>query len=225
MSETKKFELTTPMAIVVVGVVIAAAIIFIHLTPTPTTAAAGAGQAASVRAPEQSEHIQGSASAPIVMIEYSDFQCPYCQVIYPSLKKIQSESNGQVAWVMRNLPLTSIHPNAEPAAHAAECITDQLGNDGFWKYTDAVFNNQAQLSESFSTNVAISLGVNPLTYSACVSQKKHQDIIDQETLEAQTLGGQGTPFVVVLNTKTHKQVAVPGALPYAQLMTVINSVK
>ncbi len=98
-----------------------------------------AGQSVTLRPPSSNEHLVGSATAPVVLIEYSDYQCPFCRLVHPTIKRIVSESNGQVAWVYRHMPLTSIHPEAEPAANAAECITAQLGNEGFWKFTNAVF--------------------------------------------------------------------------------------
>ena len=93
----------------------------------------------AMRAPSASDHIIGSPTAPIVLVEYSDFQCPYCKMIHPSLKQIVSDSNGQVAWVYRDFPLYQIHPEAENSANAAECIAAQLGNDAFWSFGDTIF--------------------------------------------------------------------------------------
>ncbi len=95
----------------------------------------------AMKAPSASDHIIGSPTAPIVLVEYSDFQCPYCKMIHPSLKQIVSESNGGVAWVYRDFPLYQIHPEAENSANAAECIAAQLGNDAFWKFGDAIFES------------------------------------------------------------------------------------
>jgi protein-disulfide isomerase len=99
------------------------------------------GSAATVRAPSSSDHIIGSPTAPIVLIEYSDFQCPFCQMIHVTLKQIVSESNGEVAWVYRHFPLYQIHPQAEPAANASECIFDQLGDSAFWTFANTVFES------------------------------------------------------------------------------------
>ena len=140
MPEEKKhrklpsIELTPSVSIIIAGVIIAGAIIFTNQHPAPsaaTTAAAEQGTTASanVPAPSASDHIIGSPSAPIVLVEYSDFQCPYCQMIYPSIKQIVSQSNGQVAWVMREFPLYQIHPQAMPAANAARIQTCGAVND------------------------------------------------------------------------------------------------
>lgn len=220
----KKFELSPSIAILVSGILIAGAIVFVNLHPA-TTVEANPQQlpTANVPAARADEHIIGSATAPIVLVEYSDFQCPYCQMIYPTLKQIVSESQGQIAWVMRNYPLVSIHPQAKPAALAAECLAEQLGNDAFWKYVDIIFANQNQLSPAYYAQVAAQLGVNTATFATCVSSEKYAAKLDKESAEAEASGANGTPFTIVAGNKT--QAPVSGALPYAQIMSVINSVK
>ncbi|MBY0472858.1 DsbA family protein [Patescibacteria group bacterium] len=230
MSEEKSFKLSPSAAILIAGIIIAGAIVVTRNSPQPTAAAVGNVAAPSalpstVRKPSASDHIVGSPTAPIVLIEYSDFQCPYCEVIYPTLKKIVDESNGQISLVYRQFPLTSIHPQANPAANAAECIAAQLGNDGFWKYADAVFKNQSQLSASYSAQLAKEFGANMTTYNQCVANSTYQKNIDADSQEVQGIGGSGTPYVVVLNTKSGKAAVIPGALPYTQAMQVIKSVQ
>jgi len=227
MSE-KKFELSQPVSIIIAGVIIAGAIVFVNLHPAPAAdAQQGTAQVATtnVPAPNASDHIRGSLTAPIVLVEYSDFQCPYCQMIYPTLKQITSESNGQIAWVMREYPLYQIHPNALPAANAAECINDQLGGDAFWQYADTIFANQSKMGDAYNAQIAQLLGANMTAYNACVSAEKFSSRITQDTTDAQNAGGNGTPFTVVINTKTGKQYPIAGALPYAQIMAVINQAK
>ncbi len=230
MSEEKSFKLSPSAAILIAGIIIAGAIVFTNHSPAPTTAAVGNAAApsalpSSVRKPSASDHIIGSPSAPIVLIEYSDFQCPYCEVIYPTLKKIVDESKGQIAWVYRQFPLTTIHPQAGSAANASECIAAQLGSDGFWKYADAVFGNQSKLAASYSAQIAKQLGADMTKYTQCVSDSTYQQRIDADAQEVQGIGGTGTPYVVVLNTKTNKAAVIPGALPYDQAMSVIKSVQ
>jgi protein-disulfide isomerase len=224
------FELTPAVSILIAGVIIAGAIVFTNHRTTAAVAdangaAGGTVAAANVPAPSSSDHIIGSPTAPIVLIEYSDFQCPYCQMIYPSLKQIQSTSNGQVAWVMREFPLYQIHPNAMPAANAAECIAEQTGNDGWWKFADDDFNNQANIGTAFFTAEAQKLGVDMTKYNSCISNSTYLSKIEQEIGDAENSGGNGTPFTVVLNTKTGKQYPISGALPLAQLQAVVDQAK
>jgi len=230
--EQKKFELSPSAAILIAGLVIAGTILFTSRgsaqPPAGGTAAVAAAVStlpSTVRKPSADEHIIGSPTAPIVLIEYSDFQCPYCTMIYPTLKRIVDESDGNIAWVYRQYPLTSIHPQAEPSANASECIAAQLGNDAFWKYAETVFANQSQLSSQYSAQIAKQLGANMDEYNQCVSSKKYQAKIDADMSELSSVGGTGTPYVVVLNTKTNKAAVIPGALPYDQAMSVIKSVQ
>lgn len=222
------FELTPSVSILIAGVIIAGAIVFANSRPAATAVADAAGiaaLAAKVPAPSSSDHMIGSPNAPIVLVEYSDFECPYCQMIYPTIKQIVAESNGEVAWVMREYPLYQIHANAMPGADAAECIAEQKGNDGFWQFADAVFADQSKISPSYFAQVAKGLGVNMDTYTSCVSSHKYADKINKEIADAQATGGNGTPYTVVINTKTGKQYSIPGALPYAQLQAVIAEAK
>lgn len=218
-------ELTPSVSILIAGVIIAGAILYTNRHPAPAAAdaaAPGTVAAANVPAPSASDHILGSPSAPIVMVEYSDFECPYCQLIYPSLKQIQSTSGGQIAWVMRDFPLYQIHPQAMPAANAAECIAAQLGNKGWWQFADDDFANQASIGSAFFTAEAQKLGVNMAEYNSCVASSTYLSKIEQDTTDAENSGGNGTPFTVIINTKTGKQYPISGALPLAQIQAVIT---
>jgi protein-disulfide isomerase len=224
MSEHKKFEFTTPMAVVAAGVIVAVAILYSN-AHAPSAAADAAAQNlpvnVNVSAPSAQDHIIGSPTAPVVFIEYSDFECPYCSLVYPTIKGLVDASNGKIAWVMRNFPLKSIHPEANPAANAAECIAAQLGNTGWWEYADAVFNNQDKLNAAYSAQLAKQFGADMTKYNACVSAGTYQSKIDAEESEAENNGGQGTPYTVVYGNG--KQVPLSGAVPASQFTSVISS--
>lgn len=224
MPESKKFELSPSLSILLAGVLIAGAIIFVNLHPAqPTVPAEEPTVQANVSAPSASDHIVGSPDAPIVLVEYSDFQCPYCAVIHPTLKRIVEESNGEIAWVYRHLPLASIHPQALPAALASECIAEQLGQNGFWAFADNMFADQSGMSATRYSAFAGQLGADVAQFNACVESKKYLSAIDTQAREAQSNGGTGTPFTVVVAGE--EQIPISGALPYAQIMSVINSVR
>ena len=223
MPESKfKIELSPSISIIIAGIIIAAAIVFVNRYPAaqPAAAAGAAAPAASanVPAPTAADHSVGSITAPIVIIEYSDFECPYCSMIYPTLKQIVTQSNGQIAWVMRDFPLYQIHPQALPAANAAECIAAQLGNAGWWKFADAVFANQSSIGPAYYTQLAQQFGADMTQYNSCVAASTYQPKIESQIAEAETAGGNGTPFTVILNTKTGKQYPISGALPLAEVL-------
>lgn len=83
------------------------------------------------------DHIMGDKNAEITIVEYSDYECPYCKAIHGTLEKIVKESNGSVAWVFRHWP---IHQNSFLKVTAAECVNKIKGNDAFWKYTNLLYN-------------------------------------------------------------------------------------
>ncbi len=224
MSEDTKFEFTTPMAVVAAGVIIAGAILYANTQSSANAAPQGGSQPtveAHVQAPSAADYRYGSANAEVVLIEYSDFQCPYCTMVHTTLKGLVDSSNGKVAWIMRNLPLTQIHPQANPAANAAECIGEQLGSAGWWRYADAVFANPDKLSAQYSAELAKQFGADTAKYNACVSSGKYQAKIDAQTADVRASGGNGTPFTVVYGKG--KQVPVSGAVPAAMFQSVIDS--
>ncbi|HVV15234.1 MAG TPA: thioredoxin domain-containing protein [Candidatus Paceibacterota bacterium] len=224
MPDIKKFELSPSIAILVCGVLIAGSIIFVNLHPGQPAVAADPNQLpanANVPAPNANDHIRGSLSAPIVLVEYSDFQCPYCQMVHPTLKRLVDESNGKIAWVYREYPLTSLHPQARPAALAAECIEEQLGNDGFWKFADTIFADQTKMSPEYYAQLAAQFGADPAQFASCVSSEKYAGKIASQSLEAQSNGGNGTPFTVIVGAGV--QVPVSGAQPYENFKAVIDA--
>ncbi len=98
----------------------------------------------------EQDHVKGNPDASIVIMEYSDFQCPACKAYFPIIKQLMSEYSDDIAFVYRHYPLTSIHANAEPAARAAEAASIQ---GKFWEMHDKLFENQSEWSE-LSTKLA-----------------------------------------------------------------------
>lgn len=219
VSTDPKIQLTLPVAIVISSVIIAGAI-FLTNGANPATAET---DGLSVRDVTAQDHIIGSPDAPVVIVEFADFQCPYCALIHSTLERIVEESNGQVAWVYRHFPLTSIHPEAEPSARAAECVAEELGNEAFWGFSKAIFADQKNLGSDLYVRVARQLGADPNTFAACVGQKRHDDRVQDDLAEALSNGGQGTPFTIVIG-KDGTRVPFSGALPYAQINSIVQSV-
>lgn len=85
---------------------------------------------------EEGDHIIGNPDAPILIIEYSDFQCPYCKIFHQTMKRIVGESDGNIAWVFRHWPIQN---NSFEKAVASECVASIKGNEAFWEYSDLLF--------------------------------------------------------------------------------------
>src|SRR5690242_48867 len=94
------------------------------------------------------DHIKGSANAPVTLVEYGDYECPYCGAAYPIIKRVQERFGEQLRFVFRNFPLSEIHPHAESAAEAAEFAN---AHAKFWEMHDLLYENQDGLGESLYT--------------------------------------------------------------------------
>lgn len=223
-AQAKKFEMSPSLAILAAGVLVAGAIMYVNFYPAqPVVVGQQPTTSVNVAPPSPGDHRIGSPDAKIVLIEYSDFQCPFCEIIHGNLQRIVDESDGEIAWIYRHFPLDSIHPEALPAAIASECIAKQVGNDAFWKFADTIFGDQSKMGAAHYVGLAGQLGANVIQYSSCIKSGEFDELISGQAIEAQRNGGTGTPFTVVVSGD--KQVPISGALPYAQLMAVINSVR
>ena len=137
--------------------------------------------------------ILGNVDAPLTIIEFSDFECPYCQLLHPSINQALEEFDGQVRFVYKHLPL-GFHAQAENAALASECANEQ---DAFAMYADTLFENQGAWSNTEGTALfkqyAVQLGLNSTTFNQCLDSQKYQERIERGMAQAQEFGVSGTP--------------------------------
>ena len=176
-----------------------------------------AAPAAAVPAATEDDWVRGDLSkAKVVMIEYSDFQCPYCSSHHPSMQQLVSEFGDDVAWVYRHFPLTSIHPQATPSAVAAECAGEQGGNDSFWTMADALFANQTTLGQATFERLAAEQGLSVESFKSCLSSGKYNSKITAQQNGGAAAGVTGTP-----GTFINGQL-VPGAVPIDQLRSIVE---
>lgn len=87
----------------------------------------------------EKDHVKGNSNAQITLVEFSDFQCPFCKRFHPTVQQALAEYGDQIRWVYKHSPIDQIHPQARPAAEASECIAEQKGSEGFWQFADALF--------------------------------------------------------------------------------------
>ena len=167
------------------------------------------------------DHIRGSKDAKVILIEYSDFECPYCSDFHATAQQIKDEYGDDVAWVYRHFPL-EFHEKARPAAIASECAADLGGNDGFWTYANGLFSNQeANLTKVGLNNVAADIGLNMDEFASCLDSKKFDDKIEAQYQGGLAAGVNGTPGNFILNKKGEAWL-IPGALPFETMKEAID---
>ncbi|MCD8041978.1 MAG: DsbA family protein [Tannerellaceae bacterium] len=140
------------------------------------------------------DHVQGSNDATIELIEYADYQCPYCRKAYYIIKEAQKELGDQLKLVFRNFPLVELHPNALNAAFAAEAAADQ---DKFWEMHDMLFENQSYLEESDLIGYAEQLKLDMRKFTDDLGQDRFYQKIQKDYDSGLRVQVQGTPTFFV----------------------------
>ena len=136
----------------------------------------------------------GNPKAPVTIIEFSDFQCPFCSRAIATIDRIKKEYGpDKVRIVFRDMPLPS-HNRANPASLAAHCANDQ---GKFWEMHNALFENQTKLEDADLKGYAKKLGLDEKAFNECYDTKKHQATVDRSRKEAESLGIQATPSFVI----------------------------
>ena len=212
--------LTIPIAIVLGGVIIAIAV-YISI---PKLSSTDVGNSALVRPVGTSDHILGNPAAPVMTIEYSDFECTFCKAFHETLHQIVANegANGKVAWVFREFPLSEIHPNALAHARAAECIARVAGNDAFWKFADALFKNQPVDSLQYG-KLASAVGISNSDFATCFADAS--STVDARIMadrqNALDIGAPGTPYsLIIVAGKT--PVVMNGTYPYDAVQALVD---
>jgi protein-disulfide isomerase len=136
----------------------------------------------------------GPATAPVTIIEFSDFQCPFCQRVMPTLKQLRDKYGDRVRVVWKDFPLTSIHPQAFKAAEAGNCAREQ---GKFWEYHDRLFSNQQALQPEFLKKYAADAGLDAAKFNACLDTAKYSDRVQEQMGIGTGLGVQSTPSLFV----------------------------
>jgi protein-disulfide isomerase len=157
--------------------------------------------------------VEGPANAPVTLIEFSDFQCPFCQRVMPTLKQVREKYGDKVRIVWKDFPLTQIHPQAFGAAVAGNCAREQ---GKFWEYHDRLFPNQQALQPEFLKRYAVEAGLDADKFNACLDSTRYDQRV-QESVDAGTqLGVSSTPTVFVNGR------VISGAQPFEAFAEVID---
>ncbi|NML57528.1 DsbA family protein [Chryseobacterium cheonjiense] len=146
----------------------------------------------------KNDHIQGNANAELVIVEYGDYQCPYCGAAYPVLKELMDEFGNQVQFVFRNFPLSEMHQYARPAAIAAEAANLQ---GKFWEMHDAIYENQQYLNKDLLQEIAEKLNLNINQFKNDIESSELAEKVDSDFESGIISGVNGTPSFFVNGKK------------------------
>ena len=144
------------------------------------------------------DHAQGNLNADLVIVEYGDYQCPYCGAAYPVLKELISQFGSQIKFVFRNFPLSEMHEYARAAALAAEAAALQ---NKFWEMHDAIYENQRNLNEHLLMELAVELKLNIPQFKSDLESAQLKDKIDEDFASGIVSGVNGTPSFYVNGKK------------------------
>lgn len=159
-----------------------------------------------------SDPVRGNAAAPVTIIEFSDFQCPFCQRVNPTLDRIRQTYGDRVKIVFKDYPLPN-HPQAPKAAEAARCAAEQ---NKFWEMHDAMFANQRALEVPSLKQTARSLGLNGAQFDQCLDSNKHQATVQKGSDLGEQMGVNSTPTLYVNGR------IILGAMPFENFKQVID---
>lgn len=224
-----RLHFTTPVAIIIAALILSASHVAYGVivgkkgSTTATTAFNG-------RAVDESDLVTGNKKSKVVLIAYSDTECPFCAQLHPTLKQIQDEYGDKIAFAYRYFPLTQIHPNAFEEARAIHCVGKVAGAETRLRYINAMFDykwskKNMTLPKGEKENMAETVGVNRNAFGACMQDQTSSDVITASIQDGVSAGVQGTPasFVLLKTKKGYETVSlVDGARPFEFFKVVID---
>ena len=175
--------------------------------------------AAAVQVPQRTEistagyPARGPATAPVTIVEFSDFECPFCGRLFPTLKAVEKIYLDRVRIVYRQFPLRRIHPLAQKAAEASLCAAEQ---GRFWEMHDSLFGDQEHLTIDALKGRAVELKLDTAAFNACLDSGKQAAAIDRDIADGTKAGVTGTPTMFINGRM------MVGAQPYAAIQAIIE---
>ncbi len=221
-----------PIAIVVGFAMIAIAVFFTggksasNNAVMPKDGSSSKTTTSTPRPVDGSDYIRGNPNAPILIIEYADYDCPFCKQYHETLRMIMDEYGvtGRVAWVYRQYPIGQLHPNSPNVSEAALCVGSLGGTETFWKFTDMIFENR-EIDEPTNPvklpDYAAELGISKDEYFACIDSNRTDEALKKSVEDAFNIGARGTPYTVI--TVGNEQAVVNGAQSYDVVKSIIDN--
>lgn len=216
-----------PLSILVAGLLIAGAIIFTRVKVEKPQAQRPSSEEINydaLRPVTDDDWIRGDINAPVKVIEFSDFECPFCKMFHQTMIEIMKEYKGKVAWIYRHFPLDVLHKKARKEAEAAECVGYLGGDSAFWLFADKIFEvtpSNDGLDHNLLPDLAFQAGVDKENFKRCLNEGRYAKNVEEDANEALKIGIRGTPTSIVI-APNGKKFLIQGARPYSQVKDVIE---
>lgn len=220
-----------PFSIIVAGALVGTGVYFSGTNPKRTLNQEQMKQAGvetvNLRPVSSKEHILGNPNAPVVIVEYSDTECPFCKQFHETMKRVMNEygKDGKVAWVYRHMPIDGLHKKARKEAEASECAAELGGNSKFWDYVDQIYsrtNSNDSLDPAELPKIAKDIKLDEKKFNECLESGRMAKIVSEDVLDGTNAGARGTPQSVLI-TRTGEKVSIKGAQPFDVLKAVIDA--
>jgi protein-disulfide isomerase len=229
-----KEKLLVPVSIIIAGLLIGGGFYFNTKAVKQTTKTVTQQQKAKsenlagvLRPIDANDHVLGSLKSRVIIIEYSDTECPYCKLFHSTMLSIMQEyaKDEKVAWVYRHFPVVDLHSRAPKEAEALECAGELGGNGKFWEYTNQVYAttpSDNNLDPAQLTKIATQIGLSSKSFNTCLDSGQYAPRVSLDVQNAEELGASGTPHSIIFDTKTKQYYTIEGAYPYEDLKKAID---
>lgn len=227
---TEESSPAIPIAIIGGFAMIALAIFFTNQAGgrpnTDSTQGEQTQQESTARLVDETDYIRGNPNAPIMIVEYSDYDCPFCKQYHETMNRVIDEFgiSGRVAWTYRQFPLAQLHPNSPKISEAALCVGDIGGNDAFWSFSDLIFESRSVDEPTNVTKLpqyAEKSGISEDDYIACMTDGRMRDTVVASIEDGFNSGARGTPYTVL--TVGDQEAVISGAQPYEVVRGIIEN--
>lgn len=187
----------------------------------PGAGGAPAGQVDQMPEITNDDYVRGAENPTVTLVEYSDFNCPFCQRFQPTMQQVMEEYGDQVAWAKRHMPVLGSNRQAE----AAECAGSLGGESAYWDFSSYYYDNitgtPGRGSDDQLEEAAVAVGLNADQFNECLNSGEFSDKVNAQMQGGQAAGVSGTPGTIVV-TADGPQELIPGALPFEQVSEIIE---
>lgn len=227
-------DLFVPIAIIVAGVFVGGGLYFssapssaVPLVANDADPAVPSDNTAKVNPVTETDHIRGNLDAPIKIVEFSDYDCPFCSRFHDTMKDVVEKYGPEnLAWVYRHFPLEQLHPAAPGVSLASECVADLGGEEAFWKFTDSYYEKRGSgdktSHEILVPQLAVAAGVSESEFTECFESQRFAENVKEDIDNAVATGGRGTPWAILIGP-SGKTYPINGAVTQGTIEQLITT--